>query len=65
MSGHRLAHLAAAEPSHLVVCARDAHEEDEGGDEEADGQVQVDCGPGALDGADQGEGEDAEEEADQ
>lgn len=54
-----------AEAFYLVLCARDAREEDEYGDKEADGQVQVDCGPRTLDGADQGKGQDAEEEADQ
>lgn len=55
----------AAEAFYLVLCARDAREEDEDGHKEADGQVQVDCCPRTLDGADHGEGQDAEEEADQ
>lgn len=50
---------------YLALCARDENEENEDGDKEADGQVQVDGGPRTLDGADQGEGQDAEEEADQ
>lgn len=55
----------AAEAFYLVLCARDAREEDEDGHKEADGQVQVDFCPRTLDGADRGEGQDAEEEADQ
>lgn len=41
----------------------DACKEDEGGDEEADAEVQVDGGSRAFDGADQREGQDADEQA--
>lgn len=50
---------------YLALCARDACEEDEDGNEEADAEVQVDAGPRALDGADQWERQDADEQANQ
>lgn len=46
-----------------VLGTRDACEEDKEGDEEADAEVQVDGGSGALDGADQRERQDADEQA--
>ena len=51
--------------SYPVLRAGDAGEEDKVGDEEADAEVEVDGVAGALDGAEQGEGEDAEEQAHQ
>lgn len=50
--------------TYLVLRFADADEEDEVGDEEADTEVQVDGGAGALDGADKPEGQYADEEAD-
>lgn len=49
---------------YLVVRLADADEEDEVCEEEADAEVQVDGGAGALDGTDQPEGQYADEEAD-
>ena len=48
---------------YLVLRTWDACKEDEGGDEEADAEVQVDGGSRAFDGADQREGQDADEQA--
>lgn len=42
---------------------RNPYKKDEDGDKEADAQVQVDGGPGALDGADERKGQDADEQA--
>lgn len=50
---------------HLVLCAGDAHKEDEVCDEESDAQVQVDGVARALDGAHQIKRQDADMEADQ
>lgn len=49
---------------YLVLCLADASEEDEVSNEEADAEVQVNGGAGALDGADKPEGQYADEEAD-
>lgn len=50
---------------YLVLCTRDACKEDEVGYEEADAEVQMDCGSWALNGADQPKSQDADEETDQ
>lgn len=49
-----------------LVCVHvDPHEEDELGHEEAAAQVLVDCGPGALDLAEEPEGEDTHGQTDE
>ena len=50
---------------YLVLHLADASEEDEDGNEEANAEVQVDCGAGALDGVDEAKGQYADEEADE
>lgn len=48
---------------YLVLCTGNTCEEDEDGNKEADTEVQVDGGSWTFDRADQGERQDAEEEA--
>lgn len=57
--------LDSSELMYLIVRSSNAGQEDEVGDEEADAEVQVDGGAGALDGADEAKGQHADEEADQ
>lgn len=52
-------------PAHLVRVHVDPHQEDELGHEEAAAQVLVDGGPGALDLAEEPEGEDAHGQTDE
>lgn len=56
---------ACASPAHLVRVHVDPHQEDELGHEEAAAQVLVDGGPGALDLAEEPEGEDAHGQTDE
>ncbi len=58
-------HKEKIQDTHLVVSARDPAEEDEVCDEETDAQMEVDAGPGSLDGAAELERQDTEKQTDQ
>lgn len=60
---HFSVHALSLGLGYLVVRLADAYEEDEVGDEEADTEVKMNGGAGALDGTDEPEGEYADEKA--